>query len=161
MKYNTLKSSKPRTAKRLGRGISAGQGKTAGRGTKGQNSRAGSTRRLGFEGGQNPLVQRLPKLRGFQSHKTGLENVYTDQIDKLKSPVIDNNVLAKAGLISSAYVRVKIIQRGDLKKKTTVKLQNASTGAIKQIETAAGKFIVTERFGRMAKDSNKDKLGKK
>lgn len=155
MKYNTLKSSKPRTAKRLGRGISAGQGKTAGRGTKGQNSRSGSTRRLGFEGGQNPLVQRLPKLRGFQSHKAGLENVYTDQIDKLRSPVIDNSVLAEAGLISSAYVRVKIIQRGDLKKKATVKLQKASTGAIKQIEAAGGKFIVSERVGRAPKDSNR------
>ncbi len=103
MKFNELIAPKQRPANRPGRGISAGQGKTAGRGTKGQGARK-STNKPGFEGGQTPLYRRLPKLRGFRSFKSLIENVYTGDISALKAAVIDTNILAEAGLISSAHV---------------------------------------------------------
>ena len=77
MKYNELIVKKNKSSNRVGRGIAAGQGKTAGRGTKGQKSRTGSSKKPGFEGGSNPLIQRLPKLRGFHSHKVQPTEIYT------------------------------------------------------------------------------------
>src|SRR3954469_24308593 len=114
MKYNELQIESHRRANRVGRGIAAGQGKTAGRGTKGQGSRAGSRRRPGFEGGQNPLMQRMPKLRGFKSHKPASEVVYTGQLDALKAKTVDNAALAEAKLVSNAYVNVKLVVKGDV-----------------------------------------------
>ena len=73
MKFNELQTQRAKTGKRVGRGIAAGQGKTAGRGTKGQMSRTGSKKKPGFEGGQSPLMIRLPKLHGFRSMKTKAE----------------------------------------------------------------------------------------
>src|ERR1051326_1332742 len=108
MKYNELIVAKQKSLKRVGRGIAAGQGKTAGRGTKGQLARTGSSRKPGFEGGQNPLMQRLPKLRGFTSHRTPQSNVYTGQLDALSAKTIDTTALAEAGLIANAYVSVKL-----------------------------------------------------
>ena len=83
MKFNELELTSNRSSRRVGRGIAAGQGKTAGRGTKGQKARTGNGRRPGFEGGQNPLVQRLPKLPGFRSNRTKPENINTTQLNKL------------------------------------------------------------------------------
>ena len=97
MKYNELQPVRNKSPKRVGRGIAAGQGKTAGRGTKGQGSRTGSSKRPGFEGGQNPLMQRLPKLHGFTSKRVKAENVFTDQLNNLGSKV-DSQVLADEGL---------------------------------------------------------------
>ncbi|MGH7156510.1 MAG: 50S ribosomal protein L15, partial [Candidatus Saccharimonadales bacterium] len=116
MKYNELTISKQRKPTRVGRGISAGRGKTAGRGTKGQGSRK-SPVRAGFEGGQMPLYMRLPKLRGFKSHRKLTENIYTGQLEQIKKPAIDTEVLAEAGLISSPYVRVKLLVNGELSSK--------------------------------------------
>ena len=82
MKYNELRINQTETAKRVGRGIAAGQGKTAGRGTKGQEARTGSSNAPGFAGGQNPLMQRLPKLPGFRSHQSKPKLVYTGQLDQ-------------------------------------------------------------------------------
>lgn len=147
MKYNELNINKSRSAKRVGRGIAAGQGKTAGRGTKGQKARTGYSRRPGFEGGQNPLSQRFPKLRGFRSHRTKAEIVYTDDL-ALLGATVTNEVVAEAGLVSSAHVRVKVLSRGDYKKKQTIKLQAASGSAVKAIETAGGSFTSTPRVGR-------------
>src|ERR1700722_15987020 len=104
MKYNQLDISRQKQPNRVGRGIAAGQGKTAGRGTKGQKSRTGSTKRPGFEGGQNPLMQRMPKLHGFRSLAAPTETVYTGQLEKIGGK-INTEVLAKAGLISNPYVR--------------------------------------------------------
>src|ERR1700733_9467539 len=101
MKYNDLQISKNKSPKRVGRGIAAGQGKTAGRGTKGQMSRTGSKKRPGFEGGQNPLMQRLPKLHGFHSYKVPAEQVYTGQLDTFGAKTVDSFSLAEAGLVSS------------------------------------------------------------
>jgi large subunit ribosomal protein L15 len=148
MKYNDLKVKKPKSAKRVGRGIAAGQGKTAGRGTKGQNSRTGSTKNPGFVGGQNPLMQALPKLPGFRSFRTKAENVYTGQLDQFASKPIDSEVLAAAGIISNPYVNVKLITKGDITKKVTVKLPAASESALAAVEAAGGSFEVVPRLGR-------------
>lgn len=150
MKYHELSTSKHKSPKRVGRGIAAGQGKTAGRGTKGQKSRTGSSRKPGFEGGQNPLMQRLPKLRGFKSHKPVTENVYTGQLDELKAKTVDNAVLAEAGLVSNPHTTVKLLVKGELAKPLTVKLQAASENAIAAIQKAGGTFDRTPRVARPA-----------
>lgn len=158
MNYSQLNVSSKKSPKRVGRGIAAGQGKTAGRGTKGQKARAGFSQRPGFEGGQTPLAQRFPKLRGFTSHKTPAENVYTGSLDNL-GVKIDNQVLATAGLISSPYIRVKIVVKGEISKKHTVSLQSASKSAIAQIEKAGGTFTSIEQVKRpktSKKSSDKD-----
>ena len=148
MKFNDLQISKNRSAKRVGRGISAGQGKTAGRGTKGQKARKGYSARPGFEGGQNPLMQRLPKLPGFRSHHAKAETVYTGQLDRFANKTVDATALAEAGLISSPYARVKLLVKGDVTKKVTVKLEAASESAVAAVQSAGGSFEKTERFGR-------------
>lgn len=149
MKYNDLKVKRAKKPSRVGRGISAGGGKTAGRGTKGQGSRKSGGVRPGFEGGQMPLYMRIPKLRGFKSHRAEVANVYTSQLNDIKSSTVDNNVLVEAGLLENPYTSVKLIARGeDIKKKLVVKLQGASQSAIKQIEKNGGKFEKIERLKR-------------
>jgi large subunit ribosomal protein L15 len=148
MKFNELQTAKVKTAKRVGRGISAGQGKTAGRGTKGQRARTGSSKRPGFTGGQNPLMQQLPKLPGFTSKRTPAENVFTDQLEGLNAETIDNAVLAEAGLVASAYKKVKLLKRGELSKAVTVNLQAASTTAVEAIQKSGGSFTVIARTAR-------------
>lgn len=150
MKYNDLDIEKAKAPKRVGRGIAAGQGKTAGRGTKGQMARTGSRKRPGFEGGQNPLMQRLPKLHGFTSHKVEHEVVYTGQLERFGGKTVDPAVLAEAGLISGAFVKVKLITKGELSKKVTVKLQAASQSAIAAVEKAGGSFEKIARASRPA-----------
>lgn len=151
MKYNELNVTSNKGTRRVGRGIAAGQGKTAGRGTKGQSSRTGSSRRPGFEGGQNPLMQRLPKLPGFRSIRVKAENVYTAQLNDLAGTV-DNFSLADAGLISSPYVRVKIITKGELTKKLAVKVQLASESSVAAIQKAGGSFEKTPQVKRSAQE---------
>ena len=150
MKYHQLEAKKQRSPKRVGRGISAGQGKTAGRGTKGQGARK-SPVRAGFEGGQTPLAMRLPKLRGFKSHRTPAEVVYTGQLDLVKSVTIDTEALFKAKLISSPHVVVKLIAQGEVTGKHDVKLAGASAGAIEMVKKAGGSFTKTDRLARAAK----------
>ncbi len=154
MKYHELEVVSNRTARRVGRGIAAGRGKTAGRGTKGQKSRTGSGRRPGFEGGQNPLMQRLPKLRGFRSHRTAAENVYTGQLNNL-GVTIDNFVLADAGLITNPYVKVKLVVKGKVTKKVSVKLQAASVTAIEALQKHGGSFQVTPQVARQKQEKPK------
>jgi large subunit ribosomal protein L15 len=151
MKYNELEITTKKTRTRVGRGISAGKGKTAGRGTKGQKARKSGGVRPGFEGGQNPLTQRIPKLRGFRSIRAKAEIVYTGQLGGVKGTV-DNFSLADAGLITSPYNRVKVVVRGELKDKVTVKLQGASAEAVKAIKKAGGSFDIVERPKRTAKE---------
>src|SRR3990167_9891371 len=142
MKIHELDVKSNRSSRRVGRGIAAGRGKTAGRGTKGQKSRAGSGRRPGFEGGQNPLMQRLPKLRGFRSNRVASENVYTGQLNLIGANV-DNFTLSDAGITSSPYVRVKLVVKGEVTKKVTVKLQAASVAAVEQLQKHGGSFQKT------------------
>jgi large subunit ribosomal protein L15 len=148
MKYNELNITPNKSKLRVGRGIAAGRGKTAGRGTKGQGSRTGSSARPGFEGGQNPLMQRLPKLRGFKSHKVKQDNVFTSDLEQFKGKVVDNDALAQAGLVANAYTSVKLLKRGELNSKVSVKLQAASASALEAIEAAGGTFEQVARQGR-------------
>ncbi len=148
MKFNDLTTTANRNSRRVGRGISAGQGKTAGRGTKGQKSRTGSNRRPGFEGGQTPLMQRLPKLGGFQSNTPKAENVNLAQLDNLKGGAVDNHSLAEAGLVSSPHTRVKLIGNQPTTKKLTIKLQAASKTAIASVQKAGGSFEKVPQVGR-------------
>ena len=160
MKYNELTLTAKKSNKRVGRGIAAGQGKTAGRGTKGQRSRTGSSRKPGFAGGQLPVMQRLPKLPGFRSIRVPAETVYTGQLDAIKGTV-DNITLAEAGITSSPYVRVKLVVKGDVTKKVTVKLQAASETAIAAVTKAGGTFAKTPQVKRACLEKNENKPAKK
>ncbi len=148
MHFNDLKVPANRKTNRVGRGISAGQGKTAGRGTKGQGARKSGGVRPGFEGGQMPLYMRLPKLRGFNSHRVKPMNIYTSDLENLGKATVDVNVLTEAGLIPHPYVKVKVISKGELKKKMTVKLQGASVSAVEAIQAAGGTFEKVEQTKR-------------
>lgn len=150
MKFNELNLKANKSKSRIGRGISAGQGKTAGRGTKGQGARTGSRKRPGFEGGQNPLMQRLPKMRGFRPVKPKAETVYTGQLNQLDGATADNFTLANAGIVSSPYVRVKLINKGDITKKMTVKLQSASESAVAAVQKAGGSVDYVPQVKRTA-----------
>lgn len=140
MKPNELQVESHKDRKRVGRGISAGGGKTAGRGTKGQNARTGHKLRITFMGGQGPLVRRIPKHRGFKSIRVPAQVVYTDQLSAMDGKLADNTTLFEAGLIATPYHLVKIILRDEVKGKVTVKVQAASAGAVEAIKTAGGSF---------------------
>ena len=154
MKYNELALTKQKGARRSGRGISGGRGKTAGRGTKGQGSRK-SPVRFGFEGGQNPLYARLPKLRGFKSHRRIAEVIYTSQLSAVKGAKVDNKAVHEAGLVSSPYVAVKVVLNGEITAKKEVRLQSASKNAAAAIEKAGGAFHATPQIGRPATSAKK------
>lgn len=140
MKYNELKVEKNTRPTRRGRGISAGLGKTAGRGTKGQKSRTGHHKMAaGFMGGQRAIMQAIPKLKGFKSLHDKAEVVYTDRLNELTGNV-DNFVLADKNLISTPYVKVKVITRGELTAKIALETQFASKTAIEAIKKAGGSF---------------------
>ncbi len=151
MKYNELSMSKNKKATRVGRGIAAGKGKTAGRGTKGQGARKSGGVRPGFEGGQNPLYMRLPKLPGFRSIHPKAELVYTGQLDQLAGKTIDNHSLAAAGITTSAHVKVKLIVKGEVSKKATINVQSASAKAVEMVEKAGGTFTKTDLVARVPK----------
>lgn len=149
MKFNELNVTKQKSASRKGRGIAAGQGKTAGRGTKGQNARKSGGVRPGFEGGQTPVMQRLPKLRGFRSHISPAYEVHTSHLNDLGATV-DNKTVFDAGLVPSAFAKVKVIANGELTKKVAVKLQAATKGAQAQIKKAGGSFEAVAQPQRTA-----------
>jgi len=155
MKFHELQASSSKRTRRVGRGISAGRGKTAGRGTKGQKARTGSSAKPGFAGGTNPLMQKLPKLPGFKSHRVSAETVYTGQLEQFSGKTVTAETLAEAGLISNAYVSVKLLVKGDLTKKVTVKLPMASASAIETVQKAGGSFEKTKRLAR-AKTAKKE-----
>lgn len=144
MKFNELQVDAHKDRKRVGRGIAAGQGKTAGRGTKGQGARTGHKHYATFMGGQGPLMQRVPKRHGFKSLRVPAQVVYTDMLSGLVGKTADNASLAEAGLIASPYHTVKIILRGEVTGKVTVKVQAASKGAVAAIEKAGGTFNKVE-----------------
>jgi large subunit ribosomal protein L15 len=142
MKYNELQVGSNKARKRVGRGISAGGGKTAGRGTKGQGSRTGKKLHAMFQGGQNGLKNAVPKSRGFKSIRTPAQVVYLDRLEGLKG-TIDNFALFKAGLISTPFHTVKVIARGELTSKVTLHVQGASKSVVEAIKKAGGTFEKT------------------
>lgn len=155
MKYNELTARKKKPSSRVGRGISAGGGKTAGRGTKGQGARKSGGVRPGFEGGQIPLYMRLPKLRGFRSVRPKAETVYTGQIEGLKKSVVTANDLAQKGFISSPYANAKLVVKGQLDTKKEVRLPSASQKAVEMIEAAGGTFVKVAQIKRPGRQNDK------
>ena len=142
MRLNNIKpnagSRKPR--RRVGRGASAGQGKTCGRGVKGQRARKGGYHKVGFEGGQMPLQRRLPKV-GFRSAmKATRAEVRLHELAGLEAAVIDLAALKKAGIVSAAAERAKIVLSGELNKAVTLKGIAATKGARAAITAAGGRF---------------------
>jgi large subunit ribosomal protein L15 len=150
MKFNELQAPANKTAKRAGRGIAAGRGKTAGRGTKGQKSRAGSGRKPGFEGGQNPLYKRIPKLRGFKRFWDKPTTITTAKLNDFKGEV-DNFTLYEAKLIKNPSAIVRVVNSGELTSKVNVHLQGASEKAIETITKAGGSFTKTGRVKAVSK----------
>ena len=123
---------------RVGRGIGSGLGKTAGRGHKGQKSRAGGYHKVGFEGGQMPLQRRLPK-RGFKSHLLRYNaEVTLTALDKLGLPEVDLLALKQAGLVGQQAKTVKIIKTGAISKAVKLSGVGATAGAKAAIEAAGG-----------------------
>ena len=129
--------------KRLGRGIGSGLGKTAGKGTKGQNARSGGGVRPGFEGGQLPLFQRLPK-RGFKNiSRVEYKVVNVEQLNCFRAgSVVDVEKLVEAGIVKELTDNVKILGKGKLEKKLTVKANKFSESAKKAIEALGGSVEV-------------------
>ena len=129
--------------KRKGRGTGSGNGKTGGRGHKGQKARSGGGVRIGFEGGQMPLARRIPK-RGFHNiFAKPLESVNVSALEKFEDgAVVDQAALVEAGIIKSACDGVKVLSNGALTKKVTVKANAFSEAAKAKIEAAGGKAEV-------------------
>ena len=141
MRLNTLKPAEGARAERtrVGRGIGSGLGKTAGRGHKGSFARAGKGKiKAKFEGGQMPLIKRLPKV-GFRSKlKQDTAEVLSYQLDKLEAGEIDFAALRAAKLVPSTAKRAKIVKKGELTKKFVLKGVAATAGAKAAIEAAGG-----------------------
>lgn len=140
MRLNNLKpaAGAKHSSKRLGRGIGSGLGKTAGRGHKGQKSRAGGFHKVGFEGGQMPLQRRLPK-RGFVSLTAGRNaEVRLSEIEKLPIQDVDLLTLMQAGVIPADCLYAKVILSGKLTRKVNLKGVGATKGARLAIEAAGG-----------------------
>ena len=142
MRLNTLKPSpgakRPRL--RVGRGASAGQGKTCGRGVKGQRARKGGYHKVGFEGGQMPLQRRLPKV-GFRSAVAATRaEVRLGELAKVDAAVIDVEALIKAGIVPAGNARAKVVLSGKLEKAVTLKGVAVTRGARAAIEAAGGKI---------------------
>ena len=140
MRLNTLKpaTGSKHPKRRVGRGIGSGLGKTAGRGHKGQKSRAGGFHKVGFEGGQMPLQRRLPK-RGFISlTRNDVAQVRLGDLNEIKADVIDMLALKQAGLASSLAITAKVFLKGDIKRAVKLQGLGVTKGARSAIEAAGG-----------------------
>lgn len=145
MKLHELRAAEGSTKapKRKGRGTATGQGKTAGRGMNGQNSRSGGGVRLGFEGGQMPLYRRLPK-RGFTNiWGTEYTVINVDDLNRFEAgTVVTPELLKEAGIVKKAKDGIKVLGNGKLEKSVEVKAHKFSKTAIEKIEAAGGKAEV-------------------
>ena len=142
MRLNSLKPApgSRRARLRVGRGASAGQGKTCGRGTKGQRARKGGYHKVGFEGGQMPLQRRMPKV-GFRSAlKRSRAEVRLHELAKVEASVVDLTALLKAGVVPPGTERAKVVLSGEIKKAVTLKGVSATKGARAAIEAVGGKI---------------------
>jgi large subunit ribosomal protein L15 len=153
MKYNELQVTANKDKKRVGRGIAAGQGKTAGRGTKGQGSRTGKKLGVMFQGGQRSLVTAVPKARGFKSLRTPAQVVYLDHLNEFKGKTVDNFTLFEEGFIATPFHTVKVIARGELTAKVTLKVQAVSQSVKEAIAKNGGVF---EKVPTPIKQSTKE-----
>ncbi|HWL63390.1 MAG TPA: 50S ribosomal protein L15 [Steroidobacteraceae bacterium] len=142
MKLNTIKpgAGAKRARLRVGRGASAGQGKTCGRGVKGQRARKGGYHKVGFEGGQMPLQRRLPKV-GFRSAiKATRAEVRLSELNGIDAAVIDLDALKKAGVVNVFAEKAKVVLSGELTRAVTLKGIGATKGALAAIEKAGGRI---------------------
>ncbi len=131
-----------KSRKRIGRGPGSGYGKTAGRGTKGQKSISGYSRKRGFEGGQMPLHRRLPK-RGFTNiFKKEYSEINLDKLGQIKKQEIKLKDLKAAGIIKKESEIIKVLGRGDISSSKTIHAHKFSRSALKKIEKAGGKAIL-------------------
>jgi large subunit ribosomal protein L15 len=140
MRLNTIKPGEgsKRNRLRVGRGASAGQGKTCGRGVKGQRARKGGYHKVGFEGGQMPLQRRLPKV-GFRSKiKATRAEVRLSELNSIDAAVIDLEVLRKAGVVDVFAEQAKVVLSGEIKKAVKLKGIGATKGAAEAIAKAGG-----------------------
>jgi large subunit ribosomal protein L15 len=140
MQLNTIKPADgaKKARRRVGRGIGSGLGKTAGRGHKGQKSRAGGYHKVGFEGGQMPLQRRLPK-RGFKSQSLKYNGeINLADLEALGQDEVDLVMLKSAGLVGQMIKHVKVINTGELSRKVNLKGIGATAGAKAAIEAAGG-----------------------
>jgi large subunit ribosomal protein L15 len=138
MKLNTIKPGSRKAPKRVGRGSSAGQGKTCGRGHKGQRARAGGYHKVGFEGGQMPLQRRLPKI-GFTSHKQSeTAEVRLHELVVPKTDVVDLETLKAAGVVPRRAERARVIASGKIARAVKVRGLKVTPGARQAIEAAGG-----------------------
>ena len=140
MRLNELSPGKgaKKEGKRLGRGHSAGQGKTSGRGVKGQHARSGGYHKVGFEGGQMPLQRRLPKV-GFRSRMAKYSaELRLHELELPQADVIDLEVLKKANLVPAFVTKVKVIKSGAISKAVKLKGIAVTKGAREAIEGAGG-----------------------
>ncbi len=153
MKYNELQVASNKSKKRVGRGIAAGGGKTAGRGTKGQGSRTGKKLGATFMGGQRSLVTAVPKHRGFKSLRTPAQIVYLDHLNDFAGKTVDNMSLFENGYIATPFHTVKVIARGELTAKVTLKVQGASKSVQEAVTKAGGTF---EKIATPLKKSTKE-----
>ena len=128
--------------KRVGRGIGSGHGKTACRGSKGQNARAGGGTKAGFEGGQMPLQRRLPK-RGFRSpFKKQFSIIHVGDLNRFpKDSVVEPELLYQSGLLRKSD-RVKLLSDGELQHSLTIRVHQVSQAALKKVEAASGRVEV-------------------
>ncbi len=143
MRLNSIKpaAGSKSAAHRVGRGIGSGWGKTAGRGHKGQKSRAGGFHKVGFEGGQMPLHRRLPK-RGFTSlSRRFVDVVRLSDLQKLGIDEIDLMVLKQAGIVSALALDARVIKSGELSRKVSVRGLGVTKGARAAIEGAGGAVV--------------------
>ena len=158
MKIHQLELTPSRSGKRVGRGIGSGKGKTAGRGTKGQNARSGGGTRPGFEGGQNPLAKRLPKKRGFVPvARIDYAVVSLERLNQLSGTTVTNATLVARGVVKTPHRPVKVLGTGTLDKKLTVKLQAATATARQAIEKAGGSFEAVQLVKRPKKPSRRNR----
>ena len=145
MELGTLKPAKGSVSsskKRIGRGNASGQGRTAGKGHKGYQSRSGTKERFHFEGGQTPLMRRLPK-RGFSNYgfRKEVQIVNLEKIASLEIDKVDTNILHEKGIIKKINVPVKILGNGDIKNQIEITADMFSKSAIEKLEKAGGKAI--------------------
>ena len=159
MKYNELQVDGNKSRKRVGRGISAGQGKTAGRGTKGQGARTGKKHGHMFMGGQGSIVRRTPKARGFKSIRVPAQVVYLDQLNDIKAATVTNQTVYDAGLVATPFHTIKVIARGEYTGKSVVKLQAASASVKAAIKKAGGSFEAVP--SPILPSTNKERAAKK
>lgn len=129
-----------RKAKRVGRGISSGMGKTCDRGHRGEGQRAGISRKPGFEGGQMPAYRKIPKLKGFPLvNQIVYAELNVSQLEKMEEEVVDIELLKEKGLFSRKYQELRVLGNGEISRKVTVKARHFSKSAREKIEAAGGK----------------------